>query len=46
MKTDIKSETTVEAKRDTEPKMVPLFARFVQAPKVRTGIRSGVRNLV
>ena len=46
MKNDIKSaETTVEPKRDAEPK-APLFARFVQAPKVRSGIRSGIRNLV
>lgn len=45
MKNDIKStETTVEPKGDAERK-APLFARFVQTPKVRTGIRSGIRNL-
>jgi len=39
-------ETAVDTKREPQPKTAPLFARFVQAPKVHTGIRAGVRNLV
>lgn len=44
MKNEIKSTETTP-KRGAEAK-APLFARFVQTPKVRSGIRSGVRNLV
>ena len=46
MTNNIKStETAAVTKRDAEPKTVPLFARFVQPPKVQSGIRAGVRNL-
>jgi hypothetical protein len=46
MKNESTPEIVVDSKRDAEPKILPLFARFVQSPKVRSGVRSGVRNLV
>jgi hypothetical protein len=41
----MKSNDMIKPAQPTEvAKRVPLFARFVQVPKVRTGIHAGIVN--